>query len=168
MRTGNAIAGLAGGLTIAATACGAAAPARAGALFEPPAGCAVYLTTQNRDSCPTVDPDQRRIHGSVPGSGAGGGRIDGDARRVESGPVAEPDRRRSLRPDAATRGSRALNAAGGKVCAVIARSGGGIVGLLRGFDGVSAGFAVESRVAGLAEVFGPRRNTGVFAVGGGA
>ncbi|MBN7786455.1 hypothetical protein JYP51_16125 [Ponticoccus gilvus] len=150
MRTGNAIAGLVGGLTIAAMTCGGTAPALAGALFEPPAGCAVYLTTQNRGcrvvnhySCPAVHPDHRWSHRFVPGSGAWVSRIDGDAQWVESGPEAEPDWMRTQWPVEDSGSVSELIETGVDAYDFIQRSRSGITERVSGFDKVIGEVVVD-------------------------
>lgn len=143
MITGKVLAGLAGGLMAAALACAPALPARAGTLFQPPEGCAVYLTTQNRGcrvvnhyTCPAIDPDHRWSHRFVPGSDAWVSRIDGEAQWLESGTEAEPDWMRTQRPVEDAGNVSELIETGVDSYDFIQRSRSGIVERVSGFDKV--------------------------------
>lgn len=101
-RQGRVAATLCAALTCALPVTG---PALAAGLFEPPAGCAVYLTTQNRSCsvqnyyrCPQIDPDHQ-WRASFDGDGPRFvSRIDGQAQWVTSGPFEDPTRVATLTP----------------------------------------------------------------------
>lgn len=147
---GKAIAGLAGGLGAVLMAAVVAEPVRAETLFEPPMGCEVFLTTQNRGcrvvnhyTCPMIDPDDRWSHRFVRGSGAWVSRIDEDAQWVESGTEAEPDWMRTQWPVEDAGSVTELIETGVDAYDFIQRSRDGHVERVSGFDKVTGEVVVD-------------------------
>lgn len=97
-RTGRAALGLIAALCLSGVA-------SAQDLFQPPAGCTLYLTAQNRSCvvehyyrCPDIDPDHQWRASFGADGPHGVARIDGQAQWVSSGPANAPEQTGTLTP----------------------------------------------------------------------